>query len=377
VKKQKPIVLLKLIGTGQHFTFEDAFALLDDLEGNMPARNPYCLDELRSRLGGMPLSEFQEVIRAALEQASSRRRLVRTGGHAHARRVPHLNINGTSNQLEAELIDLVECLAAATGRTCEWKGGLRLADALQQEHSLDSLSSPRRFCRGLVHACSPRSAGSHVAILHEPDAAADAARLQDGMQRTIGQRCDGSIPTTVEAMVHRLEKQVASSPYVLLLQTRGVLYQPWALLAAYRAALAGKSMACVVVSGSGYDFGGAKHHLETLSERLDAASLEQIVNVLSQFSPPRHLPALQRTLATLIPHIISVVYHPQGSDNELAATVHDIRDKQSLLARGKSGRGLIRQLTIVTRRTSSDEQTSALGQGRFGRWAKTMAETSR
>jgi len=38
----------------------------------------------------------------------------------------------------------------------------------------------------------------------------------------------------------------------------------------------------------------------------------------------------------LIPHIISVVYDPEGSDNELAATIRDIRDKQSLMAKSKN-----------------------------------------
>jgi hypothetical protein len=42
---------------------------------------------------------------------------------------------------------------------------------------------------------------------------------------------------------------------------------------------------------------------------------------------------LQATLAALIPHIISVVYNPRGSANELAATARDIRDKQRLLAK--------------------------------------------
>jgi hypothetical protein len=90
---------------------------------------------------------------------------------------------------------------------------------------------------------------------------------------------------------------------------------------------------------SSQDFGGAKEHLEQLSERLDASSLERLDAVLSQLSPPRDVLALQSTLASRIPHIISVVYHPDGSDHQLAATVRDIRDKQSLLkATNKSGR---------------------------------------
>ena len=43
-------------------------------------------------------------------------------------------------------------------------------------------------------------------------------------------------------------------------------------------------------------------------------------------------------MGALIPHIISVVYNPAGSDNERAATVRDVRDKQKLLAKATSRR---------------------------------------
>jgi hypothetical protein len=79
MEKHKPIVLLQLTGPGQHFSFDDAWALIDDLEGEMPARNPYCLDELRLHLGGMSLTDFQQILRAALEQ-----------GRAASTRIPHL-----------------------------------------------------------------------------------------------------------------------------------------------------------------------------------------------------------------------------------------------------------------------------------------------
>jgi hypothetical protein len=107
------------------------------------------------------------------------------------------------------------------------------------------------------------------------------------MERTLGLRCDVSLPTTVEAIVLGLEKILASSRCMLLLQTQGVLSQPWALLAMYRAAVAGIPITCVVVNGSGYNFGGAKDHFEQLSERLDVALLEQLTAVLSQLSPSR------------------------------------------------------------------------------------------
>jgi len=200
----------------------------------------------------------------------------------------------------------------------------------------------------LLRSSSSRSSfKGNVTILHEPAAATHANRLRKGMERNMGQRCDISVPTAVEAMVRRREA-LDGSPFVLLLQTRGVLSQPWALAAAYYAALSSIPIVCVVVNGSGYDFDGAKQHLEQLSERLDAASLEQLTAVLSQLSPPQDVSQLQQSLASLIPHIISVVYNPEGSDNKLAATVRDIRDKQGIL-KGSSTRRLLRSTHRSTR----------------------------
>jgi hypothetical protein len=279
-------------------------------------------------------------------------------------------------RLEAELVDLVECLAVATGRSCEWYGG-----SFVGEHSMHQQSSwlPRFATR----ITSVDKADSHVAILHEPDAAHHARRLCDAMYRKLAQRGDVSLPTTVDAMRQALEALVTSSPYVLLLQTASVLSQPWALLAAYWAALARLPIICVVVNDSGYDFGGAKEHLEHLSERLDAASLQQLTAVLSQLAQPHSrrrrssgiatpgcaggprrtssvlsvlarsnlarshtrgrsvthdVEAVQKRLASTIPHIISVVYDPEGGKNQLAATVRDICDKQRLLAKSGSPR---------------------------------------
>jgi hypothetical protein len=294
----------------------------------------------------MPLSDLQKTVCAALEQ-----------GRAMSAQVPHLNINGTSNQLEAELVDLVECLAAATGRTCRWYGGSLMA---QNQQPPSPRFGSRAVSEGLtymVHRSSSSSklVANNVTILHEPAAAAHAARLQQGMERTLGRRCETSLPTEVEEMVRGLEKIVAHSRCVLLLQTRDVLSQPWALLAAYRASLASIPITCVVVDGGGYDFDGAKQHLELLSERLDVVSLEQLSAVLSLLSLPStssrpsgffasrrsrsyDMTALQTQLASLIPQIISVVYNPEGSYNELTATVRDIRDKQRLLTRRTSRR---------------------------------------
>jgi hypothetical protein len=79
-EKQKPIVLLAL--EGQRFSFDDAFALLSDLQNNLPPLNPSAIAELCVHLKkGQTLSKVQEAVRGALEMG-------RAAG------VSHLNING-------------------------------------------------------------------------------------------------------------------------------------------------------------------------------------------------------------------------------------------------------------------------------------------
>ena len=94
-------------------------------------------------------------------------------------------------------------------------------------------------------------------------------------------------------------------------------------------------MVCVLVSRSGYDFDLAQKGLEELSTRLDAATLAQMRTALSSWTPPKSLEALQSRLASTIPAIISVCYDPEGTNNALAATARDIRDKVRLLQTGR------------------------------------------
>jgi hypothetical protein len=233
------------------------------------------------------------------------------------------------NQLEAELVDLVESMAAVTKRTLKWSGG-RVSSRSMGKTSITSKRTP----------------GQSVYIIHEPDAHAHALRLRDAIllqtDKKDKKQCYIDIATSTEGMEVCL-KRVASSGYVILLQTSAVLKHPWPLLAAYHADLASVPLVCVSVSAGGYEFGAVKHHRMHLSEQIDPAALEQMASVLSGWTPPRTVAELQSKLYKLIPHIISVVYHPYGSDNEFAATIRDIHDKQSLL-----------QVRFRRRSTSSD-----------------------
>jgi hypothetical protein len=95
---RKPIVLLEI--KNKRFSFDDAFALLEDLEATLPAYNKDAVDELRAHLpAGETLQDLQQLVTEALEKG---RALAPVTG---SRKVVELNLNGTSNQLEAEVRD--------------------------------------------------------------------------------------------------------------------------------------------------------------------------------------------------------------------------------------------------------------------------------
>jgi hypothetical protein len=199
----------------------------------------------------------------------------------------------------------------------------RVSDHIKARSSNKSSESRRSDGR------NPDTLGG-IYVIHEPDAARHALRLDEALARTCAEPCHLKIPSSSEEMEGCLEC-VAQCTSVLLLQTKAVLTQPWALLAVYNAALARVPVVCVVVNESGYDFGGAKMHLEHLSERLGAPALEQISREMSRWDPPRDVEALQSKLSDLVPVIISVAYNPNGTDHELTATVRDVEDKQRIL----------------------------------------------
>jgi len=306
MRLKKPIVLLELKGPGQSFSFDAAFALISDLESNLPRLNPSAVGELKAHLKKEPLSELQVTVQKALEMG-------RAAG------VSHFNINGTANQLEAELVDLVECLAKATMRTVRWKGG-------DLNGRADTIKAKARHRPDRWDSDAP--GGTY--IIYEPEAESHALRLQEGLARTCGELCHLKMPSSPQEMEKCLGC-VALSSSVLLLQTRSVLETPWALLAVFHATLARVPVMCVVVDESGYDFGGAKLHLQHLCERLSAPALEQMSSELSRWGPPQNIQALQSKLANTIPQIISVIYNPNGTHHELMATIRDVEDKQSLL----------------------------------------------
>jgi len=295
--------------------------LIGDLEGQMPARNPSCLDALREALVDEPLTALQDTLRAALELGRNTS-------------LTRLNINGTANHLEAELVDLCNGLATATGRTLTW---VRAAGDDEDDAAAAEMGSGGFM--GFTHRLFNLLSWGHrvekreriVSILYHPDAAPHSLRLRDGMASALQRQCDVSVPTASEMAVG-LER-IRQAECVLLLQTAGVLSELWVLLATFQAHVSGIPVVCVQVQGGGYDFGAVRSSLEGLDGALGEEMRAEMVCALGALTPPATLGELQSQLAAFIPNMISIVYEPDGTHNDLEATVRDIADKEKMLAK--------------------------------------------
>jgi hypothetical protein len=126
-------------------------------------------------------------------------------------------------------------------------------------------------------------------------------------------------------------RRVRRAKSVILLQTADVLSYPWVLLAVYCACFDRIPLLCVLVEDAGYDFGQGRAYLEHLEQNLGDVTRARLTDMLTKMEIPADLSNLQQVLLATVPNIISVVYSSDGTTNELIATVHDIRDKQTLL----------------------------------------------
>ena len=227
---------------------------------------------LRARLGdgsvtsrgGTSLDAVGKTVTRALEKA-------RAAG------VPQLNLNGSSHQLDAQLVALATAMANAVDKPLKWK---RTGAELRDENRRNAVAKPgRRTSLGLTSRSAVGESLAH--ILYEPDAEEHAQRLKRGLTDTLAQPCSLDRPTPFPAGLEAWLERVARAEFVLLLQTRDVLLRPWTLLALYRAYAAGVPIICVLVEGAGYDFGAARQHLLRLEDSLDAAALGEMATALA------------------------------------------------------------------------------------------------
>ena len=125
----------------------------------------------------------------------------------------------------------------------------------------------------------------------------------------------------------RLRDGVGRSKAVLLLQTARAYMAPLTLLELYFAAREEKTIICLRLAGSDYDFHTATLYLQSLESNLrrDAPAHAELLDAWldEHMITFRHL---QKTLADYIPAIITkpVPFEVDGSANQVAATLSDI-----------------------------------------------------
>ena len=284
-RRNKPIVMLSL--KGKRFDFDDAFELLSDLEGNLPSLNPHALDELRSHLEGATLSELAQSVKQALEAD--------VFGRARAGSVPTLNLSSTSNQLEAQLVDLVGEMTTAGRPQLEWSQ--RLIEPTRQLPEAREGDRSARLRARRKGACAAATGGA------ADDARAGVQPGGAGSRRGRRHRAGPRGGLARELSDNAPDTRSARSAVDMA--------RP------YQAHLACLPLVCVLVEGSGYDFDAARQRLRSLEAQMDASALDEMREVLACLSPPTEISTLQAVLEEVLLSLISVSFHPSGTDKSL------------------------------------------------------------
>ena len=216
--------------------------------------------------------------------------------------------------------------------------------------SRQSLLGELSPARGLLGEPSPAARGQDrplkrrgFYLLHDAGATHEAQRLAEGIWKYLGQPCCVDLPTTAEGLDACLESLAQFSCVLLLQTTVKVIRQPWQLLALHQAVELRIPIICVLQQAERarvYDFEEARLLLSRLQEELSCDAVSEITRVLSSRGNGDDVSKLQANLSTLVPSLISVVYRPDGSSTELAATCRDIDERyERLVAGGVQGTG--------------------------------------
>ena len=345
VKKQIPVVIMEVRGRG--WDVADACHLLENLDTELPLRNPGALEEVQKYVGSdKPLAEVTAAMRAAIEEADQ---------HAVSW-TPH----GTDNQVLAAALDLSDAMAAVTGRDLAWKdrddaplardtidstpGRSSAADADAQppgyltleeptsmgsRASAESSSSERRGSDGERRSSDASKYAVFVAH-HRAAAGSDARFLHAQLERALGARCflgggdTHGRTSAVEGLAH--------SRTLLLVQTAGVLTVPSVLLECYAAVTRGLPLVCVRLISEdvdAYDFDDARALLDDLPNELPRRAGAEALAALEAGAARlgADVPTVAATLAATLPQLISCELDPAGTDNQVNAALRDIVDR--------------------------------------------------
>ena len=127
-----------------------------------------------------------------------------------------------------------------------------------------------------------------------------------------------------------LDRGVACSEGLLLLQTHGVFKRPATLLILYEALRLNIPVTPILIVDGGYDYPAMKAKLTNLEEELTSSLSLEEVKLIERLLAARHnatLRDLQLALSKSIPYIISLQFDPDAPRAQLVATLDDIADR--------------------------------------------------
>ena len=231
---------------------------------------------------GTPLRQFKTVVLEALKVADPR--VVRLG----APQIPTWHSGGTDAQLLADVKDLINAMAEATGRS----DSLHFSRE-EEDTSMNSLGMTWSSCVDCMKSlccCGTRSDTEQYAVYIscDPEEASDVARyLQCALTRKFALPVVQEIGPELkdDCIEDQLNLGVARSHALLLLLSSGVFSRPWTLLQVYEAIRLHKPIVCVEVQGGGHNHGAAKAWLKSLRTELGKRLLSRL-HARTLFSDP-------------------------------------------------------------------------------------------
>lgn len=244
-RRDVPIVLLVIQTKG--FDAVQMREYIDHLEARLVVSNPSALQLLHKQVGD-DLSELRAAMRSVLQEQEEGERLV-------------WNPHAGDNEIIANLKDLVQSMAAATGRQgrLDWKEGPKKALSL----------------RDVFGSKGDRSYAAYIACHHE-EAVAEARVLQTALSKRCGRRVTIGTPAAALHMSRGDASAHLASDGVVLLLTKSTLHTPHCLTAIARAIYARKPIISILLTGRGYDFSAGQSLLRNLGEQLGAERLSEL-----------------------------------------------------------------------------------------------------
>jgi hypothetical protein len=367
-RKKIPIVPVGL--TGLTWDVVEMRAYINDLEARLEETNPPALRLLREIIGMHDLAELRDAVCKLLDEwegVPAERRLTWN---------PHVG----NNAMLANLKDVVEAMAAATGRTVAWRtkedqhdsahihlgrlcrwcsrrgGKLRPRDpeifvsvALHESAShgrvlkselalatnqdvamLESPAMPKSPPQPRKHRSEETPLGAHMLQsirgvvrkeVREATGAGGVVAVEAARNEEDAEEADAR---REKAYFHELERAVEGCSTVLLLLTKDFLHLPECLLTAFYAIRLQRLVVTVNVDRGGYDYANAARLLDDLEAELSKHHPAVLATLRRVLPEETSVADVQAALRDTLPNIIAISWCPTAGKNHMHSVVQEI-----------------------------------------------------